>query len=295
MKVMEIRGARRERRDWLLIVLILPLGTLLMFLAGQQAVQTVSTWSVQADMVSHLDPGHVSTNGGAGLIEPLRAEIGTPAAWLSTFLTPQPNQPGQSGGGLPPLVVFDPSATPSPTVSPTVTATPTTTTPTTTTTVTGTPPTATRTRTPTRTRTNTPTASPTTSTPTASPTTPSPTPTASPTTIDPSLTPITPPPGATVGPPDGNIPTIPDGSYFLLDINSNPIIVDGTGETNYDMVFYESDTGTNIQMDQIIIGITNDTLWLTYQYYEVFNWGDGAPDANSNVDTTALSPPISST
>jgi hypothetical protein len=58
------------------------------------------------------------------------------------------------------------------------------------------------------------------------------------------------------------------------------------------MAYYESDTGAgNIQMDQIIIGITNDTLWLTYEYYEVFNWGNNVPDTNTNVDTTTLIDP----
>jgi hypothetical protein len=40
-------------------------------------------------------------------------------------------------------------------------------------------------------------------------------------------------------------------------------------------------------MDEIIIGISNAALWATNTYYEVFNWGDGVPDTNSNLGDVA--------
>src|SRR5205809_5621378 len=98
----------RGRRDWILFAIIIPVGILLMFLAGQQAIQMLPRWNVNADMNSNLDPNNPGGGQGLGFIEPLRAEIQTPAAWMATFLTPHP---GQDASQTPaPLVIFDPSA-----------------------------------------------------------------------------------------------------------------------------------------------------------------------------------------
>lgn len=324
---MKTRFAEWEHRDWLLLAAIILLGILLMLLVGQSAIQMLPHWSVPADMVSKLDPNNQYQHGqgGSGMLQPIRPEILTPMAWMGTFLTPHP---GADASDTPdPLVVFDPSVTPSPSVSPseaaTETLTPTVTssatlTPSTspTTTITGTPPSATAT-TPTKTKTSkpptatpttatptatattaTPTASPT--TPTASPTTPSPTPTTpsptptatgTPVTIDPSLTQIAQPGNVNVGPPDGLNSSPTAGTYYIIDVSSNPIWVNPTPDGNYDLVYYENVAATvtpapqHIDMDQVIVGISQDG---GATYYPVFNWGDGVPDTNTNVDTTTL-------
>lgn len=62
--------------------------------------------------------------------------------------------------------------------------------------------------------------------------------------------------------------------------------VTDTSETNYDLIYYEFNSGGNITMDQVIVGISvfsDGNL-----YYEVFNWGNGNRDTNTNVDTAIL-------
>jgi hypothetical protein len=179
------------------------------------------------------------------------------------------------------VVVFEPSATPSatPSSSPTVE-------PTTTVTATGTPE-----------PTNTPTA---TTTATKKPRDDDePLPTLPPpvtSTIDPAqeISPL--PAGLNTGAPDGSNASganFPDGHYFVMNFSANPVIVEPTPDGHYDMVFYEDENpnGDNkIDMDQVIIGISKDPSG--NPYYEVFNWGNGVPDANSNVDTTTLGLPV---
>lgn len=63
------------------------------------------------------------------------------------------------------------------------------------------------------------------------------------------------------------------------------VIVEPTPDDNYDLVYYEWNNGGTVYLDWIIIGITNDPTGSTY--YEVFNWGNGTPDMNSNVGDIA--------
>jgi hypothetical protein len=77
-----------------------------------------------------------------------------------------------------------------------------------------------------------------------------------------------------------------------MDLGSNPIVVNATPDGNYDLVYYEDenpDGSGEIAMDQVILGISNDPSG--NPFYQIFNWGDGVPDANSNVDTTTLGVP----
>ena len=93
-----------------------------------------------------------------------------------------------------------------------------------------------------------------------------------------------PPTGFNLGAPDGATaqnPDFKDGNYFVVNA---PVIVEATPDGKYDMVYYEWDTGGKILMDQVIVGISKDPSG--NPYYEVFNWGDGQPDKNTNVDTT---------
>lgn len=282
----------RERRDWGLIIFIIPIGIFLIVIVGQLAIGLFPNWRINADMNSNLDPNS-APGQPASLLQPLLPQILTPMAWAQTYLTPGADI------SFPPFFVIEPtsSASPSPTVvSPTpTTATPTasaTPSPTSSVTATSTPnPTDDDTPTPTAT---TPSPSPTTpspspTTPSPSPTTPSPTPTGTPVTPDPSFTQISPtPPGIDLDAPDGTPASLPNGGYIVINIGGNPIVVSLTPDSFYDLVFYESAFNpTLIQLDQIIIGISNDN-GLTY--YEVFNWGNGIPDTNTNVDTNILTP-----
>ncbi len=302
-----MKTTHSERRDWSLLIFIIPLAILLMMIVGQIAIRILPNWRINAGMRSNLDP-ETSLARPISLFQPILPQILTPMSWAESFL-----DPGQEIS-FPPFIVIEPTATPSPTPvtpspitpSPTETAvtaspppTPTATTPTT---PTATPtdddedddptPTAvTETPTPTAT-TETPT--PTTETPTAT-ATPTATPTATaiptgyPSTMDPSWTEVSPAP-TTIGTdaPDDDIYDLPNGSYTILDVSGNAVIVLETPDANYDLVFYEFINGTSVYLDHIIIGISqfpDGSL-----YYEVFNWGNGIPDTNTNVDTADLPP-----
>lgn len=193
---------KRERRDWGLIIFIIPIGIFLIVIVGQLAIGLFPNWRINADMSSNLDPNS-APNQPASLLQPLLPQILTPMAWAESYLTPGADI------SFPPFFVIEPtsSASPSPTpVSPTptttTTATPTVTTPSPTATFT-----ATSTPNPTDDDTPTPTAttpSPSPTTPSPTPTTPSPTPTGTPVTPDPSLTQISPTPsGIDLDAPDG--------------------------------------------------------------------------------------------
>jgi len=289
-----MRITNRERRDWTLIIFIIPIGILLMMIAGKIAVRIVPQWSVNAGMESLLDP-QTAPKQQVGFVQPILPEILTPLGWFDTFLTP-----GADSGDdvvFPPFVVFEPTATPSPTAaspepSPTVTETPTASpspsaSPTTVTTV----PSVTPTKKPPDDKTPTPPVT-TCTDPLASnfngplPCVYPPPPVTS--TLDPSLVLDPPPAEIGTGPADGTIGNIPPGRYVVLDRRVNPVWVVGTSETNYDLVYYESDIGGNIMLDHVILGISQ--LMDGSVYYEVFNWGDNIRDTNTNVDTNTLPP-----
>lgn len=282
-----MRITNREKRDWTLIIFIIPIGIILMMIAGQIAVRIVPQWSVNAGMKSLLDP-QTAPKQQVGFVQPVLPEIFTPLGWFDTFLTPNAN----SGGDIafPPFVVFEPTATPSPTASPeepspTVTKTPTTPapSPTTVTTV----PSATQTKKPPVDEETPVPPTKTPVTPTATPPTVTPPPVTS--TIDPSLTELPPPPeiGLT---PDGNPGEIMPGNYVIVNLGGNPVVVVGASETNYDLVYYESNAGGNVLLDRVIVGISQwtDLTLPGSVYYEVFNWGDNIRDTNTNVDTNTL-------
>lgn len=267
----------RERRDWSLLIFIVPLGILLMIIAGQIAIRVMPNWSVNAGMQSRLDPNNASSQP-ISLFQPVLPQILTPMAWAESYLTP-----GQDVS-FPPFFVFVPSATPSPTV---VSPTPTEPSPTDTATVTASPiPTTPYVPPPTSTK-KPPDDDPDPATVTVT-ATPTATPTEQPSEGYPSTPPdgyvhVSPPPAVEVGPPDGSVGGIPHGQFFVIDLGFTPIVVEGPTETNYDMVYYEAEynnSGT-ILLDSVIIGIS---IFPDGQiYYEVFNWGDGVADTNTNV------------
>ncbi len=122
------------RRDWILVLIILPVGILLMFLAAQLAIRLSPEWRYAADMRSYLDPdSSYLTQQGNAPVAPLLPDILTQPPWVDTFLTPGATQPTKTSSPTPSptytaaptevLPTLLPSLTPTP--SPTKTATPT--------------------------------------------------------------------------------------------------------------------------------------------------------------------------
>jgi hypothetical protein len=284
--------SKRDRRDWTLIIILLPIGILFMVLAGQLAIRLVPFWSVNGGMGSNLDPNSASGQNPSQ-IQPVSMDILTPMAWLESFLTPGPDS-ANNGVSFAPFVVFEPSSTPAVVASPALSNTPV-------------PPPAT----PSVTSITTTTTTTTTTTKKKKPAPPpalctdstannvgSPLPC--------TYTPVSSPlvgssasiPGNTnVGPPDGNVGNVADGNYVTIDLSSNPIVVNGPSDKNYDFTYYElhvapcspaapCPSGSGIQMDSVILSIS---VLNTGPYYVVFNWGDGVPDANSNIGDVASS------
>lgn len=280
----------KRRRDWGIIILILPLGVAMMMCVGQQAIRMSPSWSVSGDMNSSLDP-ESAPKQNALVVPPISDDILTPVTWWDTFLTPS----GESDSVVvfPPFITFEPSASPTVTASPTETSTPT---PTSSVTTTPTPPTQTPTKKPDD---DTPTPVTTCQNPAASnfggplpctfpPTTCTdplannnggPLPCIYPVTSTPVGTEITPPVQIGVGTPDGSIGSIDDGEYIVIDLGSPILRVNGPSDTDADLIYYEQQAGSGVDMDMVIISISMDGA----VYYVVFNWGDAVPDNNSNV------------
>lgn len=268
-----MKTTKRKRRDWIFILLIILAGVLLMLIAGQKATRLAPRWGLRANMRSNLDPNNRYLGGPeSGGVGPLDPKILTPAVWNDTYLTPMPEEDEPVDKEVT-LVVFDPSATPSVTPTPSTSPTPSPS-PTVTTTTTATPspsPTVVVTVTKRKKKHDPPPPPP-----------PSPTPVIS--TLDPALVEISPTPANfNVGAPDGSVASPADGSYFVADLGANPVVVNGPADTNYDLAYYELNNCAGVCMDQVSLGISQQSDGSTY--YEVFNWGDGVPDTNSNVDT----------
>jgi len=266
----------RERRDWTLLIFIIPIGILFMLAAGQVAIRLVPEWSVNAGMQSNLDLSDLPKQQSAPL-QPVLPAILTPLGWLDTFLTPGAGPSDQVL--FPSFVIFEPSATPEVTLAPPTVATqpsPTAPTPTQPTVVSP-PPTGTK---------EPPDGGGETPTPSPSPSAPPPvvlppvvsTPTG--TYVDQSWMHVA------IDTLDANIFNLDDGSYFVLDLDTTPIRVNGPSDTNYDLIFYEFENPSGyISMDQIILGISNAPDGSVY--YSIFNWSDGKADTNTNVGDVA--------
>ena len=87
--VLPMKIDRRERRDWLIIILIILIGFLCLIIAGTMAIRFSPSWQLSANMDSHLDPNSdFLTNRPQGYIEPVDQSILTPAFWIDFFQTP---------------------------------------------------------------------------------------------------------------------------------------------------------------------------------------------------------------
>jgi hypothetical protein len=182
---------KRERRDWLIFLLLLLLGFACLLCTAQIAIRQPPTWQASAGMLSELDPDEDYGTEMAP-IDPLRPEVMTLPWDPDTILTPR-----GTAVVVPTMVVGPPATTTATTTPQEVAVVPTATPPPDTPSPTRTP---TATATPTATLTEKPTA-------TASPTateTPPPTPTATETPVPPP-----PPPTNTSAPPPTDTPVPP--------------------------------------------------------------------------------------
>ncbi|MFZ5819219.1 MAG: hypothetical protein ACOYYJ_04890 [Chloroflexota bacterium] len=101
---MNVRG--RARRDLAILLVILFVGFILMFLAGQFAVGLVPAWWMEVHMRSNLTPNYQEI---AQPIPPLSADILTLPVWYDIFLTPNATLPP----GTPPTQPLPPTLPPS--------------------------------------------------------------------------------------------------------------------------------------------------------------------------------------
>jgi hypothetical protein len=86
-----------------------------------------------------------------------------------------------------------------------------------------------------------------------------------------------------VGSPDGLIWESKCGKTATVDLGEDPskwLVADGD-KGAYDLVYYENWIGTGIYLDRVTIRLCKDAACKVA--VEVFNWGDGEPDLNSNV------------
>ncbi|MCQ3936039.1 MAG: hypothetical protein DPW18_03210 [Chloroflexi bacterium] len=292
-----MNSSKKERRDWGLIIFIIPIGILLLIIVAQIAIRVAPNWSLFGNMRSNLDPNTTSPKP-ISFFQPILPQILTPMAWAESYLTP--------GGEIsfPPFIIINP-ATPTPTssvptsipttppapatgtatnaVPPTPTPiisipsrTPTEEVPEENTATPVPPPTSTSTNPPTQTNvpTNTPTA-----TPTGYPSTPPP-------------YPEVPPPGEIGGTPDDTPADLPPGSYTILDIGIIDTTIPDANFGDAEIIFYEyfNPIDSTVYLDQIIIGVIPDSDLsdgFNY-YYQVLNWGDNNRDTNTNVDYPLL-------
>ncbi len=80
---------RRERQDWLIVLLILLIGFVCVCAAAQWALRFSPSWKLNADMNSGIDPNSdFLTSKPMGFFEPVDSNILTQPAWVRVFLTP---------------------------------------------------------------------------------------------------------------------------------------------------------------------------------------------------------------
>ncbi|MBN1303863.1 MAG: DUF11 domain-containing protein [Anaerolineales bacterium] len=81
-----------NRRDLILLMLILLIGILFMIFAGQAALNTEDVWYVQADVGSNINLTE-SYSADKLSFAPVKANIMTPEEWYESFLTPGEGAP----------------------------------------------------------------------------------------------------------------------------------------------------------------------------------------------------------
>src|SRR5512138_3517621 len=79
---------KRERQDWLIVLLILLIGFMCVLGAGQRALFSAPNWTLNANMESGIDPNTDFRTKPVGFFEPVDPAILTQPAWVRVFLTP---------------------------------------------------------------------------------------------------------------------------------------------------------------------------------------------------------------
>ncbi|HMB25400.1 MAG TPA: hypothetical protein VKP08_21305, partial [Anaerolineales bacterium] len=79
---------KRERQDWLIVLLILLIGFMCVLGAGQRALFSAPNWTLNANMESGIDPNTDFRTKPVGFFEPIDPAILTQPAWVRVFLTP---------------------------------------------------------------------------------------------------------------------------------------------------------------------------------------------------------------
>jgi len=83
------KRSENERRDWVIILVILLFGFMCVLLAGERAIRLAPNWKLDTNMRSNLDPNSdFLTNRPANYYEPLDPSILTQPSWFNVFLTP---------------------------------------------------------------------------------------------------------------------------------------------------------------------------------------------------------------
>ena len=83
------KASEHERRDWIIILIVLLFGFLCVVVAGEQAVRFAPYWKLDTNMQSNLDPdSDFLTNKPVGYHGPLDPSILTQPSWINVFLTP---------------------------------------------------------------------------------------------------------------------------------------------------------------------------------------------------------------
>jgi len=83
------KASEHERRDWIIILIILLFGFLCVIIAGQWAIRLAPNWKLNTSMQSNLDPNSdFLTNKPVGYHEPIDPSILTQPPWFNIFLTP---------------------------------------------------------------------------------------------------------------------------------------------------------------------------------------------------------------
>ena len=91
------------------------------------------------------------------------------------------------------------------------------------------------------------------------------------------------PPGEpNIGAPNGIIAEIGCGQARIIDLGASPI----TTHPDYDLVYYEYENPSGfVSMDWVIVQVGAE---VSGPWYTVFYWGDGLPDANTNLAGLSL-------
>ncbi|MCP4142604.1 MAG: DUF11 domain-containing protein [Chloroflexi bacterium] len=88
---------------------------------------------------------------------------------------------------------------------------------------------------------------------------------------------------AVIGPPNLDITSLSSGSSVTYNFET-PIIANGDGTPDFVYNEHLRPSGDRIHMDVVIIEISTDGV----SWYQVFNWGNGIADANTNVDINII-------